>query len=423
MVIMGITFVTLILVGIPIAFVLGMTAVPYIIAKGLDLVIVPQRLYTGLDSFLMVSFPFFLLASELMNIGGITIRIVDFVDSALGHIRGGLAHTAVVVCMIFGGLTGMASADLAAVGGLLIPAMKKNGYRADFTAALLASSAGMGPIIPPSFLFVVYSMVVGGVSIAGLFLAGIIPGILLGVGNMAVVAIFAYKEKFPKKERAPLKKIFISFLKVLPPMSVPTVMIGGLVLGVVTATEAADIACVMALIVGLAYKELNWSKIYRRFVDIGIMSGALNFILSGATVFAFVLSSEMIPQKTAHLIATMTNDPLMVLLIINGFLLIVGCFMDPMPSMIILAPLLLPMVRNAGMDLIQFGIMITLNLVIGMLTPPVGNSLFIASTISKVSIEKISIAAWPFLISNIITLLVVTYVPWVTHFLPNIFLR
>ncbi len=424
MLIVAVCFALFLLAGIPIAFVIGMAAVPLVIIRDMPLTIIPHKMFTGLNSFIMVSLPFFILASNLMNTGGITQRIITFVNHTLGHIRGGLAYVNVGVSMVFAGLTGMASADTAAVGSLLIPAMKKEGYDADFSAAVTACSSTIGPIIPPSFLFIVYSLVVGGVSLAALFLAGIIPGILLGLFQMIVVAYYSVKRGYPFKKRVPVLKMLKSFIVVIPALLIPFIMIGGLVFGVFTATEAADIACVAALFVSIfLYRELKVSKVFGILVETGIMVGSLMLILCGATIFAWVLTAERVPHMAAQFIGTISSNPIVIMLVVNTFLLAVGTVMDPTPSMIILAPILLPIALNAGLNVIQFGVMITLNLVIGLTTPPMGICLFIASSISKVSVETISRAIWPFLVSNTLVLLMVTFIPWITDFIPSLLLR
>ena len=421
--ILVITFLILLLAGVPIAFVLGMTALPYLmILVDIPLTVVPQKMFAGIDSFLMVSLPFFLLASNIMNSGGITRKIVDFVNTTMGHVRGGLAHVNVVVSMIFAGLTGMAMADTAAVGTLLIPAMKEEGYEEDFACAVTASSSTIGPIIPPSFIFILYSLVVGGVSIAGLFLAGVIPGILLGLFQMALVVFYSVRRGYPVKKRAPILKMIKSFVAVLPAMSVPVIMIGGIVSGVFTATESAATAVAVALFLSFfLYRSLTFPQFFKMLIDTGIMVGSLIFILSGATVFAWLLTSEQVPQMAVKYITGISSSPFVSLLLINVFLLIIGTFMDPTPAILIMAPILLPVALKLGLNHIQFGVMISLNLVIGLTTPPVGGCLFVASSISDVSVERISQAIWPFLIVNILVLMLVTYVPWVTGFFPSLF--
>jgi len=419
----AITFIVLLLCGVPIAFVLGMTALPYLILLGdIPLTIIPQKMFTGLDSFLMVSLPFFLLASSIMNSGGITERIVAFVNITLGHIRGGLAHVNVAVSMVFAGLAGMAMADTAAVGGLLIPAMVKDGYDEDFACAVTASSSTIGPIIPPSFLFILYSLVAGGVSVAALFLAGVIPGLLLGLFNMALVVAYSIKRGYPAKKRASVLKMLKSFLRVIPALFVPVIMIGGIVSGIFTATEAAAIAVVAALIVSIFfYREMKISNLFRLVVDTGIVVGSLAFILSGATVFAWILTAEQVPQLAIKYLTAISSNPYVILFLMNVFLLLIGTFMDPTPSMLILAPILLPIAVSLGMSPVHFGVVITLNLVIGLTTPPVGGCLFIASSISRISVERIGRAIWPFLLVNILVLLLITYVPWLTGIIPSLF--
>lgn len=417
-------FLALLLIGFPIAFALGITSIPYLLLKtDIPLTLIPQKFFGGLDSFLFVSLPFFLLAGSIMNSGGITDRIVHFCNVTLGHVRGGLGHVNVVVSMIFAGFSGMAMADTAAVGGILIPAMVKDGYDEDFTCAVTAASSTISPIIPPSFLFILYSMMAGGISVATLFLAGVIPGILLGLFQMGLVVYYSIKRKYPVKKRAPVLEMFKAFFKMLPSLIVPLVMIGGIVLGAFTATEAANIAVLLALVVSIfVYRELKITQLFKHFVDTGVTMGSLAYILAGATVFAWVLTREKIPQMAAQFFIEGNFGPIWTLVLLNIFLLFVGLFMDPTPSMIILAPIFLPIAQAAGLTPIQFGVMITLNLVIGLTTPPVGGCLFVASSISKVPIERISRVVLPFVGVNILVLLLVTYVPWVTTFIPNLIL-
>jgi tripartite ATP-independent transporter DctM subunit len=431
MLITSIMFLLLCLFGAPIAFVLGISSVPYLLITGKKslMTIIPQLQFVGLDNFLILAAPFFLLASNLMNEGGITVRIINFTNKIVGHIRGGLGHVAVVTSMIFAGLTGTAMSDAAAVGGILIPALKKEGYHEEFVAALIASASTTGPIIPPSFLFVLYSLVAGGVSVAALFIAGIIPGIMIGVANMILVGIYAYRRGLPKKKRATIKEMVITLFQVLPAALVPIVMIGGLVGGVFTATEAACAAVITGLIVGFVFiRDFKFTKeslgaLFKIIVNTGVTVGSLLYILAGASILAWVLTNERVPHQIAQGITMLSSNPVIILMIINIFLLIVGCFMDPTPSMLILAPILLPLVLKIGIHPVHFGVMITLNLVIGLTTPPVGGCLFVVSAITKLSIERISRAIWPFLIANTTVLFIITYVPWTCMFLPNLLLR
>ena len=427
MLLMTITFFVLMLAGAPVAFFLGMAAVPYLLLQGdLELTIIPQQQFVGLDSFLMVALPFFLLASNLMNEGGITERIVDMCNKVIGHIRGGLAHVAIVACMIISGLSGMAMSDAAAIGQLMIPSMKKEGYEEAFACAVVSSAAVNGPIIPPSFLFVLYCLVAGGVSLGALFLAGLIPGVLICIANMVVAGYYAHRFKYPIKKRASMREVIVTFFRVLPAAMVPIIMIGGMVFGVFTPTEAACVAVLVAYLVAFVFlREFTFSKaglrrIFKMIVDTGVTVGSLQYILSGAMIFAWVLTSERIPHQVAEMITNFSNNPTVILLIINAFLLVVGCFMDPTPSMLILAPIFLPLILKIGMDPIQFGVVITLNLTIGLLTPPVGGILFVVSTITKVPIERIVKRLGWFLIADCACLFAVTYIPWLTTWLPHL---
>lgn len=420
-VIMVLAFFVFLVLGIPIVLALLASALTYIVLHGdVSFNLIPIKLFRSTDAFVFLSVPFFILAGKLMNATGLTGKLVNFSDTMVGRLRGGLAHVNIVVSMFFGGCTGTAISDTSAVGSILIPAMIKKGYKKDFSAAVTAASSTMGPIIPPSIAFILYGAA-SNVSIGDLFLAGIIPGLLVGFSQMGVVAYYANKRNYPKREtKISTKEFFQSFKEVSWGLALPIIILGGIISGVFTPTEAAVIAVFYSLFVGmLVYRNLTFRNLLAIMADAAVESGAVMVIVAAAALFGWVLAMEQIPVKLAQLITEVTTAPWQALILINIVLLVVGMFIDSAPAIILVTPILLPLFRALGLDPVQAGVLTCINLVTGLSTPPVGCCLFAASVISKESFEKISLAIIPFIIANLVVLMLVTYVPQITLFIPR----
>jgi len=408
-------------IGVPVAFSLGIASLVYlVVAKGIPLVMIPQRVFAGLDNFVLLCIPGFVLAGALMNQGGITIRIVRFCNALVGHIRGGLALANVVASMIFAGISGTAAADAASVGGVMIPAMNRAGYDNKFSCALTASASTVGPIIPPSLPMVIAGTMVG-LSVGKLFVAGAIPGILMGVGLMALAYYYSVKRGYPKGERTTFKELVESFKDAFWAIFMTILILGGIVLGTFTPTEAAFIGVFYSLIVGLfVYKELKLKDIPKILLESAISTVAIMMLVGFANIFAWIMASDQIPQKVAAAMLSVSHNPNVILLMINLLLLFVGTFMETIASLIILYPVLYSVTTAVGIDPIHFTMIAVLNLVIGLITPPVGVCLFIACSIGKISLVEISKNIGPFLAVLLLVLAIVTYVPEVTLFLPKL---
>lgn len=417
-----ILFVILLLLRIPIAFVLGMTTIVYIFATdnmGLMLT-VPQRLYSGMENYGLLAIPLFMLAGELMNSGGITKRLIDFAKSFVGHFRGGLAYVNVIANMLLASIIGSATAQIAMMSRTMVPSMEKEGYSRPFSAATTAAAGLLGPIIPPSMLFIIYG-VGSGVSIGSMFIAGVLPGILLGLSFIILIAFIGMKEKWPTQQRARVSEVFVSFIKVIPALLVPTIIIVGILSGVFTPTESAAFACLIALIVGFFfYKELDLRKLPTILVNTAVTTAIITLLIAMANLFGWMLSFELVPQKIAAWMVALTDNPLLFLLLVNIFLLLLGMFMDGIAALIILVPIFAPLLVNYGIDPIHFGVIICINLTIGILTPPVGSGLYIASSLADVSLGALIKAMWPFLIVSLAVLLIITYWTPLTLWLPSL---
>jgi C4-dicarboxylate transporter, DctM subunit len=409
-IILVVSFIFFVAIGIPVAFVLGLTPLVALITQGeTPLVLVAQQIFTGMDSTILMAIPFFILAGNLMSRGTMTERLVQFCKVIIGGVRGGLAHVNVVMSMIFAGITGAAVADTSAVGSILIPAMKKEGYDADFAAAVTATSSTIGPVIPPSIPFIVYG-VLGEVSIASLFLAGIVPGILLGVSMMGVVAYQSRKRNYPKGNWPSLREAWKSLFDAALVLVMPLIILGGILSGAFTPTESACIAVFYALIIGFfVHRDLKIRDMPRILIQSGATSSLVMLVIGMASIFSWVLASEGIPQMVTEMMLSLTSNKILILLLINLTLLLVGTFMETTASLIILTPVLLPLMVEIGIDPLHFGVIIVLNLVIGLTTPPVGVCLFIACSIGKTRLEIVSRAIIPFLMASISVLLVCTY--------------
>lgn len=417
-----IMFAILLLLQVPIAFVLGITTIIYIIVTanmGL-MSTVPQRLFSGLESYGLLAIPLFMMAGELMNSGGITKRLIDFAKTIVGHYRGGLAYVNVLANMMLASIIGSATAQIAMMSRTMVPSMEKEGYSREFSASTTAAAGLLGPIIPPSMLFIIYG-VSSGASIGSMFLAGVLPGILLALSFIVLIAIIGMKQKWPTQPRASFKTMGTSFIKVIPALLVPAIIIVGILSGVFTPTESAAFACIVALIVGFFfYKELKIKDLPQIMINTAITTATITMLIAMANLFGWILSFEMIPQSIATWMTTLTDNPLVFLVIVNLFLIFVGMFMDGIAALIILVPIFAPLIVNYGIDPIHFGVIICINLTIGLLTPPVGAGLYIASSLGQVKLEVLTKAIWPFLIASFAALAVITYWPQMVLWLPTI---
>jgi tripartite ATP-independent transporter DctM subunit len=416
-----VSFILLIFLGVPIAFSLGISSIIYLLMADISLSIIPQRMFGGLNSFVLLCIPGFILAGNLMNAGGITDRIINFTNNILGHIRGGLGLANVGSSMGFAGISGTALADTASIGSVLIPAMKKQGYDADFSAAVTSSSSTIGPIIPPSLPLIIVGTLAS-VSIGDLFLAGAIPGVILGIGLMIAVYMISVKRKYPKGQRQKMSAIGKSFIDAFWALMMTVVIMYGILGGYFTPTEASIVAVVYALVVGLfVYRDLKVKAIPSILLASMKSTASIMILVGLANLFGWILVSERIPQLVANTILTISENKIIVILLIVLLLLFVGTFMETIAALVILFPVLLPVAISVGMDSVHFGVLMVLGLIIGLSTPPVGVCLFVASSIGKVPVGKTAIALIPFLCVSIFVLLLVAFIPELTLFLPSLF--
>jgi len=409
--ILAVIFVVLIVIGVPIAFVLGLLALFHMFSVDNPAIfnMISQRMFVAIDNFPIMAIPFFMLAGEIMNKGGTAKRLIRFSNSVIGHLRGGLAYVNILASAFLAAIMGSAVAESAAIGSIMIPSMKENGYELDFSAALTAASSTLGPVIPPSMVFIIYG-VTAGVSIGSMFLAGILPGILLALLFSIVVYFVSRKKNYPVSSKLSVKEFKESLIDGLPALLVPIIILGGITSGIFTATESAVIASFWALILGLfVYKGMKLADLKEVILNAILNSSAIMLIMATASIFAWTLAIEQVPQKIAQTILVISDNPLILLLILNIFLLLVGCVMEGIASMLILIPILLPISQKIGIDPVHFGIIVSYNLIVGLITPPIGLCLYSVSSVSKASIEGIIKRIWPFLIASIITLVVVTY--------------
>ncbi len=414
-------FVLTLAIGFPVAICLGLTSLAGLWAKGMMLTVMAQRIFTGIDSFPLMAVPFFVLAGELMNRGGTTRRLIDFANVLVGRIPGGLAHTNIVASMFFGGISGSAVADAAAMGTILVPGMVNKGFEPGFSAAVTAASSTVGPIIPPS-IFMVIMGVTTGLSIGSLFAAGIVPGLLLGFSMMALSYFMAIKYHYPR-EVIPfnLKTIGKAALSAGPALLAPVIILGGILGGVFTATEAAAVAVLYAFLLGtLVYKELSLRDIADIFVQSGTTTAVLLLIIGMANIFSWVLTAEQIPTRIAHGLLAITNNPYIILLLMNMFLLFIGMFLEGGAAIIILAPTLLAVATTVGISPLHFGFVMVLNIVVGLLTPPLGVCLFVVAGVTGLEFSTIIRSVLPFLALEIGVLLLVTYFPDLILFIPRL---
>lgn len=382
---------------------------------------VAQRIGTGLDSFALLAIPFFVLSGELMNKGGIAHRLIAFAKTIVGALPGGLALINVISAMLMGAIAGSAMASASAMGSILGPEMEKEGYSKEFGAAVNITSATTGLIIPPSNVLIVYSLASGGASIAALFLAGYIPGILTGLFLMIVASFWAKKKKYKVGKRSTLKEVFKTFVTALPSLFMLVVVIGGIVTGIFTATEASAIAVLYSLILGFVYKEISFKSLPQILLDSSATTAIVMLLIGASMSMSWALSYENIPQDISTGLLGLSDNKIMILLIINLLLLVVGIFMDMTPAVLIFTPIFLPVVTKLGLDPVHFGIIMILNLCIGLCTPPVGSVLFVGVGVAQTTIEKVVKPLLPLFVAMIIALFLVTYFPELSLWLPGLF--
>ena len=422
--VLSITFVTLLAMGMPIAFSIGIATVATMlidIQAAPALTTMSQRMATGLNSFALLAIPFFILAGQLMNQGGIARRLVDFAKSILGAFPGGLAHVNVVASMLFGAISGSAVAAASAIGGVMGPRMEEEGYDRNFSAAVNITSATTGLLIPPSNVLIVYSLASGGVSIAALFLAGYLPGILVGLGIMMVASFWATRNQYPVGDRVPVKEVFQKFLIALPSLFLLIVVIGGIVAGIFTATEAAAVAVLYALVLAFIYREITVKDLPQIILDACGTTGIVMLLIGTSIGMSWIMAYENIPQNVTATLIALTENKFLILLMINVILLAVGTFMDMTPAVLIFTPIFLPIAIELGIDPTHFGIIMVLNLCVGICTPPVGSVLFVGVGVAKTDIASVIRPLLPMYFAMVIALFLVTYLPWLSLWLPSLF--
>lgn len=418
------SFVIMVVIRVPIAWSIGIASLLtllYSIDSIPALTTISQRLSTGLDSFSLLAIPFFILAGHLMNSGGIAKRLIEFAKSLVGALPGGLAHVNIVAAMMFGAIAGSAGAAAAAIGSFMSERMEKEGYTKEFGVAVNVTSATTGLLIPPSNIFIIYSLASGGVSIGALFLAGYIPGILTGLILIIIALIWAKKKGFPTGERSSLNYIIKTFFDALPSLFLLIVIIGGIVGGVFTATEASSVAVVYCLVLAFIYKELDFPKLKKVLVDsVGTISLVM-LLIAMSIAMSWVMSYENIPQEVTSALLGFSDNPFVVIILINLILLFVGIFMDMTPAVLIFTPIFLPVATAMGIDPVHFGVIMILNLCIGLCTPPVGAVLFIGVGVANTTIQKVIKPLLPLFIGMLIALILVVIFPLLSLWLPSIF--
>ena len=408
-------------IATPIAWSMGiasavyMTFGPHVPLQGLV-----QRMIGGIDTFPLLAIPFFILAGNLMNTGGITERLVAFSKALVGHIIGGLAHVVVVTNMIMAGMSGSGIADAAGTGAVLIPAMQRAGYGVPFAAAIVGAAGTIGPIIPPSIPFVIYGSLAN-TSIGRLLLAGAVPGVLMGIMLMLFVYFIAKRRQYPAEGRVARRDLLRATLQAIPPMGMPIIILGGIIVGVMTPTEAAAAGAFYAFILGFfIYRELKPRDLPGIIKETVMGTAAVAIIISAAQPMGWILTYEMAPMKVLALFQDANLSKVMLLLVLNLIFLVLGCFMEGLAVMVMAVPVLMPVLQQAGIDPLHFGVILVLNIMIGTITPPVGTIMYVVCALGRISIAQFSREAWPFMIALTISLFVVTYLPILCTWLPDL---
>lgn len=419
------SFVFFLAMGVPVAYSIGLSGM-FTMLYSIDMLpaftTLAQRMATGLDSFTLLAIPFFVLAGQLMNRGGIAVRLIEFAKVLVGRLPGGIAFVNILSNMLFGAISGSAVASASAIGSILHPRMKKEGYDENFSAAVNITSSTTGMIIPPSNILIVYSLASGGVSIAALFIAGYIPGILIGLSLMAVAYAYAKRKNYPIADKISFKDGVKKFLNAIPSLMLLVVVIGGIIAGFFTATEASAIAVIYCLILSMVYKEVKKKDLPDIIIQTVKTTSIVLLLVATSIGLSWIMSYENIPQTVSNGLLSISDSPIVILLIINIILLFVGIFMDMTPAVLIFTPIFLPVVTSQlGMDPVHFGIILIVNLCVGLCTPPVGTVLFVGCSVANLKIEKVVRPLIPFFISMIVCLLLITFIPQLSLWLPKVF--
>jgi tripartite ATP-independent transporter DctM subunit len=416
-------FLAFALLGVPVFFAMGLAALVFILFTGgaVPLNVLASSMVQGIDSFAFLAIPFFFLAGELMNTGGITLRLLAFARALVGHIRGGLSHVAILASMVFSGVSGSAVADASAIGAATIPAMKEQGYPPAYAAAVVAAASTMGPIIPPSIAFVVYALVTE-VSIGRLFLAGAVPGVLMGVYLLATASVVARRRGFPFSERATLRQACVACKNAVPALAMPVIILGGIMSGITTSTEAGIAAVLYAVVVGrFVYRELSWRDTWRIVQEAMVSSGMILLTIAASGIFSWLVANMAIGDSLAATLLATTESRWVMLALINVTLLLWGLALEPAVALVTLVPVLVPIAHAYQIDLVHLGVVVVLNLMIGQLTPPSGVISFLTAQIAGAPLHAVFREALPFTLSLIAVLLLVTYVPLIALALPDYF--
>ncbi|MBQ9528579.1 MAG: TRAP transporter large permease [Fretibacterium sp.] len=414
------TFFVLLILRVPVAASMGLAAVTCMTSLGFKLSVLPTVFYAAIAKYTLLAIPFFILAGVIMDYAGISSRLIDFANACVGHRKGGLAVVTVVVACFFAAISGSGPATVAAIGGVLIPAMADKGYNKNFATALVASSGGIGMIIPPSIPFIIYAMLAGEVSVGTMFIAGIVPGLLFGLAfSLSALACLRRDENVVRQPRQSWGERWRTFRAAIWALLMPIIILGGIYGGIFTPTEAAGVAVVYGLFVGLfVYREIKLRQLWNIFVEASVSSAVIMFIMGCAGAFTWILTTSGVAKQLTGDLLAITHDRTLMLLLITVIFLIAGCFVDSASGFYLLMPILLPIIKEMNYPLVAFGVIATANFALGQVTPPVGSNLFVACNIAKISMRDLVSRVWPFLIAGIICLLLITYFPWLITFLP-----
>lgn len=415
-------FILLLCVSAPITVALGGCSLIYALTGAAPITTLIQTIFGGLATFPLLAIPLFMLAGNLMNEGGLTPDLVQFARKLLGHISGGLGLATVLACAIFAAISGAAVATAVAIGVVMIPAMKKAGYDEGVAAALTSTASCLGPIIPPSIPFIIYG-VTANVSIAGLFLGGVMPGLVLAGLLMLYIFYVAKKNDYPRDPKIPGREVLMAAWRALPALFMPVLIMGGILSGMFTPTEAAGVTVLYAALMGaFYYRKLTFRSVPKVLLASGLESGMVMLLIAMSEPFAWFVAVDQIPQMLVQWISALTTSPYMILLLVNVFLILMGIPMETAPALVIVTPVLAPIAQAVGIDPIHMGVVICLNLVLGLITPPVGAVLFAVCGVANMSLDRLSKAIWPPFLVSMVALVVITYIPWLSTFLPKVLL-